>query len=760
MINNKKIIGVCLTKVNDRKYLNFVNRLHSLALNAGYKLMVFNSFFDFSAPDSSDFGAKSVYDIINYDIIDAVIVLYDSFYCKLTADDIINGAQSKDVPVIILNEASEKYESAEALARYSIDAAALAFNDKNAFMELKNKHESVISEACGCKNHTDDECCESVSELYSMIAEMENHEDFMYSWIERILEIKDMNSLYEILAGCIPENSYVCLNTTFVASVMDVDFKKQDNCFSDRLIVISPNYTNINSENTKKMTFSNIVPNLTEWAGDNTSYIVNSIYIGDIVCGYFAAATDSVTDSIHKIKRVLKVINIAFNVTIRRFKEMKHSHAENAALIDPITDMPNFKGAVKWFKEFSSNPHNHIMALTISVYSLPQYAYIYENFGVDAAEEAVRFVAESLKIANPAECYIAHITEDEFAIINYYTDSMAIGDIIYKATTVFYSIMEDYNKNSGKEYYVEVNCGCTVVDGDWRGSLESYIKFANSEMYMNRLKSAASSKVKDQPMSAAHTKMIEILIEQNLFLYHFQPIVDAATGDIYAYEALMRTDASIGMNPLEILDAARVSSRLYDVEKATIFNVMGRYAAERESFGNAKVFINTIPGYFINNKDIAELSEKYKGLMGNFIFELTEQDTVSDKELDAIRRLCGQTDSNQIAIDDYGTGHSNIVNLMRYAPQIIKIDRFLITNIHTDKNKQMFVRNTVEFAKLNNIKVLAEGVETSDELRTVIELGIDLIQGYYTGRPALEPIGAIAEEIRKEIIDAHNLKSN
>ncbi|MBQ8196407.1 MAG: EAL domain-containing protein, partial [Oscillospiraceae bacterium] len=167
--------------------------------------------------------------------------------------------------------------------------------------------------------------------------------------------------------------------------------------------------------------------------------------------------------------------------------------------------------------------------------------------------------------------------------------------------------------------------------------------------------------------------------------------------------------------------------------------------------------INTIPGHFLNDDDINVLTERYGEYLDSFVYELTEQDTVSDDELNAMRRLGGNSGASQIAIDDYGTGHSNIVNLMRYAPQIIKIDRFLITDIHKDQNKQMFVRSTIEFARLNGIKVLAEGVETSNELRMVIDLGVDLVQGYYTARPAPQPIPAISDDIRKEIQEANPL---
>ena len=63
----------------------------------------------------------------------------------------------------------------------------------------------------------------------------------------------------------------------------------------------------------------------------------------------------------------------------------------------------------------------------------------------------------------------------------------------------------------------------------------------------------------------------------------------------------------------------------------------------------------------------------------------------------------------------------------------------------------MFIKRAIEFARINNIKVLAEGVETSEELKTVIFFGVDYVQGYYLGKPVFEPVKDIADEIRREI---------
>ena len=109
-----------------------------------------------------------------------------------------------------------------------------------------------------------------------------------------------------------------------------------------------------------------------------------------------------------------------------------------------------------------------------------------------------------------------------------------------------------------------------------------------------------------------------------------------------------------------------------------------------------------------------------------------------------------------IAIDDFGSGYSNITNLLHYTPNVVKIDRSLISGIESDQNKKHFVREIVDFCAENKIMTLAEGVETQAELQTVVRLGIDLIQGFYTARPSPELITSIPYELRNEIRVCHD----
>ncbi len=894
MLGKKKVIGVCLTKINDICRNDYITRLHFLSAEANCKMMVFNSFTDFFHGDAADKASKSIYGIINYDIVDILVVLVECFYDKTIIADIIDSAQAAGKPVIlvggsakgcwsiwadyseaykfllnhvvkdhgitdtffiagttsdddigtisrlgyykevleengipfdenrvaygdywegpvkkIMNElladgkkppraifcandymafavcgelknhgysvpedvivtgfdgvpASEYFspqlstcsEDNDALAKLTVELVKKAVDEKLAPESHTYTYTTIISESCGCKKLFDSSFRETALDLHYTMGQMDVHEGHVFACIDKMLEINDMNGLYSNLADVILENSYICLNNDFVATTIDYT-RKKDEPFTDELVIIPSKHSQDTTNGTSSINILKIVPNLESWEDENTAYYLTAIHVSGEVVGYYAVRTDIISKHASRINRVLKAVTIAFNVAVNHFKQVKmRLSLETMEMTNSLTKLPNFKGLALWFDEFASVPENRKKLLSFSVYALPKYTYIQENYGLADIEEAVKFIAEALKIANPFNCFIAHISDYEFVVVNYYNKNDSISDTINSATSVFFSVVAGYNSTSGKEYYVEANAGCTVIDPDWECTLENYIKCANGEMYMNRLKYGVGIGVREEIAPKEHYKAFDLLIDKNLFHYHFQPIVSAKTGDIFAYEALMRTDKSINMNPLEVLAAAKEYQRLYEVEKATMFNVLECYKMGRDSFGDKMVFINTIPGHFLKDEDIEVFRENYGEYTKNCIFEITEENSVSDDELDIIRKLCG---GNNIAIDDYGSGHSNIINLMRYAPQIIKIDRFLITDVHKDQNKQMFIRTTIEFAKMNNIKVLAEGVETSNELRMVIDLGVDYIQGYYTGKPSPEIVQEISPDIRKEILWANPL---
>lgn len=245
-------------------------------------------------------------------------------------------------------------------------------------------------------------------------------------------------------------------------------------------------------------------------------------------------------------------------------------------------------------------------------------------------------------------------------------------------------------------------------------------------------------------------QLVRKILDDNLLDYHFQPIIRVSDGEIFAYEALMRSRTEQRISPLSIIKYAAMQERLTDVECATFLNVLRLLDSHIEDFGNALVFINSIPGVRISDEEFASASAYLKKYNRRVVVELTEEAELKDADLSRLKAYFARMQID-IAVDDYGTGYSNVSNLLRYLPNYVKIDRSLISGIQNQPQKMHFVREIIDFCHDNQIAALAEGVETAEELKTVIHLGADLIQGFYTAKPSAQLIRQIDERCKSEI---------
>lgn len=218
---------------------------------------------------------------------------------------------------------------------------------------------------------------------------------------------------------------------------------------------------------------------------------------------------------------------------------------------------------------------------------------------------------------------LAQIAQDEFLSVNTFENEAEIGPVTEKIQKQITEAMNSFNLQSRKDFIVEIDMGSTRANAGWNGSMENFVKLAYGEMYKNRMLRSSHQEAQTLRSSAQAYAAFNYLVDNNLFTYNFQPIIDAKTGSVFGYEALMRTSGGVNMSPLEILETAREYQRLYDIEKITLFNIVERYSREFDSFRGRKLFINTIPGSFLNEKDRAELTEKYRALLDHFVFEIT-----------------------------------------------------------------------------------------------------------------------------------------
>lgn len=295
---------------------------------------------------------------------------------------------------------------------------------------------------------------------------------------------------------------------------------------------------------------------------------------------------------------------------------------------------------------------------------------------------------------------------------------------------------EDESGSSPAGRYVTFSAGIGE-DGAMPAKRMSTAEFALYEAGMSGtgdIVSYSSEQYETDKSEYERTSRFLRLVNENLFLYYFQPIVSAKDGEIIAYEMLMRSDSSIGMFPLEILDCAEKTKRLYDIEKATMRNALSIIERNQDILKERKLFVNSITAHMLTDEDWEVLEEEYGELMEKMVIEFTEQTEIDDQSLEKIRTRLGRS-KIKIAIDDFGTGYSNTSNLIKYSPDYVKIDRSLIEGIDSKPIIRKLVSGFIEFIHENGYQALAEGVETYEELQTMIQLGSDLIQGYYTSKP-------------------------
>ena len=293
-------------------------------------------------------------------------------------------------------------------------------------------------------------------------------------------------------------------------------------------------------------------------------------------------------------------------------------------------------------------------------------------------------------------------------------------------------------------------CGAPSDSPSQRMHTAEYTLYQATSIGTGSICRYSMEKYESQKNEYANIRKFLYLVDNNLITYHFQPIVEVRSGDVVAYEALMRTDSSIGMKPLEIIGYARQLKRLYDIEKLTMHNTLEAVSNHQEALHKRKLFVNSIPAFMLTDEDWNELEMQFGELLEKVVIELTEQSEPSPEMLEVVHQRLGRNNM-QLAIDDYGTGYSNTSNLVKYKPDVVKIDRSLIEDINLNPKMQRLVQGLIEFMHENGYLALAEGVETYDEMKTMIQLGSDLLQGYYVSKPKPVMIYEIASNIKAEI---------
>ena len=437
-------------------------------------------------------------------------------------------------------------------------------------------------------------------------------------------------------------------------------------------------------------------------------------------------------------------IGLAEDVTAAVLERKRIEHERDH---DILTGLYNRQAFNRVCTELFAAPERMGVA-ALMMMDLDNLKHINDTYGHDWGDQYIRRTGQCLRDNTPAGTVCARLSGDEFLVLFHgYRSRDAVRekiDCLTKAMRQSVALLP-----SGNALHISLSGGIAWYpdDGqDW----ETLKKYADFAMY--QVKHSEKGRVEEfdigvynrEAYAERTRREFRQLLSNAQVFYCFQPIFSARSGRVVAYEALMRSDLPTLRSPATIMKLAREQGALYEIERITFTKALETFDSLCRAgsvSGDAMLFVNSIANTCLSHEDGKYINSHWHELCRRMVVEITEEEEIDYEALERKRNAPGF--SGMFALDDYGSGYSNENTLLQLAPRFVKVDITIIRGIDTSPDKQQILRNMVAYA--HSMKIVAEGVETAAELRTVIELGADLLQGYFLARPAIVP-GAIAPE--------------
>jgi diguanylate cyclase (GGDEF)-like protein len=415
------------------------------------------------------------------------------------------------------------------------------------------------------------------------------------------------------------------------------------------------------------------------------------------------------------------------------FQKLQHM-----ALNDALTGLPNRSSFADHLDREIMQAAAHGWRIAVVGIDLDRFKEINDLRGHSAGDEALSIVGERLAAMLRENEFAARIGGDEFGAIKCFTDQNDLLDFVARLEKALSEPIEidDFTSNSGASIGVAVY----PEDGQTRETL-----IGNSDLAMYRAKVEIGRAVcfyEPKLDEAARDRRglandLRHAAERGEFELHYQVQTSVISGDICGYEVLLRwRHPERGMiPPLRFIPIAEETGSIVPIGEWVLREACKQAASWAKPY---KIAVNLSPVQFTN----AELPRLIHRILletglspARLELEITESTIIADKvrTLHTMRqiRALGVT----IALDDFGTGYSSLDTLRSFPFDKIKLDRSFMNDVESSPQSKAIVRAVLALGKSLNIPVLAEGVETDDQLAVLRREGCDEAQGYLLGRP-------------------------
>jgi cyclic di-GMP phosphodiesterase Gmr len=434
-----------------------------------------------------------------------------------------------------------------------------------------------------------------------------------------------------------------------------------------------------------------------------------------------------------------------FSATDRTSERKAESTLRKELMTDSLTSLPNRIGFVEQIEAIVSGgaAANAKATYAIIGFDLIRFSRINESLGAMAGDELIITVARRVKSVLRAGDVLARIGGNEFAIFAHVghglSEVLQIAERVRKA-------FETPIRLSSYLINVEVALGCALAqEGD--DDVEKLLRQAQAAV--KRAKKSGALEVYRAHVLREALKRFTLenrlreAIDNGELSMVFQPLIDMQTGKVKGFEALARwTDSVLGpVSPTEFIPVAEESGLIVPLGRWAMCESAQILADWDRRYGEElpiKMNVNLSPVQMTRDNVPRAVEEalRYAGIDGTrFVIELTESALISDP--DKTRQLLGALQAMHVtvAMDDFGTGFSNLASLQSLPIDLLKIDRSFVTDMIGDADKIAIVRAIVSLAGALGMETTAEGIETPEMAEALSKLGCHYGQGFHFARP-------------------------
>jgi len=429
-------------------------------------------------------------------------------------------------------------------------------------------------------------------------------------------------------------------------------------------------------------------------------------------------------------------------------------HLEFLAHSDPVTSLPNRRAFNRKLDDALKLGEKENIEIGLILMDLDNFKAVNDTLGHQGGDEILRMVAQRLTASSRSADTVCRIGGDEFVIIMSRRDDSAT-DLDGIAARIVKILTQPFRYQE-QEFFLTASIGSSMYPRDAQDS-QTLIRKADTAMYAAKLqgKNTFATFQPEMDQLAQRRMLLESSLRKSLekeeLALHYQPQVDMKSGRIIGVEALLRWNhPEMGaISPVEFIPVAGESGLIVEIGKWVLQTACKQMVDWRLSgIAPMRVAVNLSIRQFKDQTLMSTINTilSQTGLSPLLLeLEITEGILMENVSANVVLLQNIRQAGINLAIDDFGTGYSSLSYLKRFPINMLKIDRSFVHDLPGEG--EVFITAIIAMAHSLGLAVVAEGIETAEQLHFLKNAGCDIAQGYYFARPM--PVDQVVELLRE-----------